>query len=70
LLFIEKYTNNYESTIVINTMGYEEDILPTTKKIFLNKENNYTSVVEPKRIITEEEKENEVRLMKKRKQEN
>jgi hypothetical protein len=62
--------NNYESTIIINTMGYEKDFEPSTKKIKLNKGNNYTTVVKPKRIITEEDEETKVKLIRKRKRKN
>jgi hypothetical protein len=54
--------NNYESTIIINTMGYGEDFEPPTKKIKLrtmpvDKENDYNPVLEPRSIITEEYEE-------------
>jgi hypothetical protein len=67
--------NNYESNIIINTMGYEEDKEPPTKKKKLrampvNKENNYTSVVEPRIIITEKDEETKVKLTRKRKRKN
>jgi hypothetical protein len=67
--------NNYKSNIIINTIGYEEDKEPPTKKIKLrampvNKENNYTPVVELSIIITEKDEETKVKLIRKRKRKN
>jgi hypothetical protein len=45
----------------------EKDFNPLTTKIKLNKENDYTSMTEPKKIITEEDEEIVAKLIRKRK---
>jgi hypothetical protein len=47
-------------------MEYEEDFELPTKKINLNKENDCTPAVEPRRIIIKKDEETKVRSIRKR----